>query len=242
MAHISAIYKSMQNLVGKTTFFGKPFAHDIGVAGMCTTYGIFNTALQLRGIDLFMDILDDPDYVTGLLRRVAEGYVCRRHAWAPRHKGELPPPSIVYDHGIDMISIEQYKRILVPVYYELKAMLGADAFDRNIEHCGHGEAVIRYKHQHFGVRQFHNLNAAFLDVERLRHDLGPEVWLGVTISPEIVHSGPPERLHAAVKQLLSPALKGKGRLYIHMAAWDYPEAPFDHILAFYDAVKEYGRY
>jgi hypothetical protein len=132
--------------------------------------------------------------------------------------------------------------VLVPVYHELKKMLNADSYDQSIEHCGHGEDIVRYKHRHFGINHFNNLNAAFIDLERLRHDLGPEVWLGVTISPETVHSGPPERIHAAVKELLTPTLKGKGRLYITMCSHDYPEAPFEHILAFYEAAREYGRY
>ena len=141
-----------------------------------------------------------------------------------------------------MLSPSDYERCLVPVYRKLKTLLGAESYDRSIEHCGHGEHIIRYKHREFGINEFHNLNAAYLDLERLRRDLGPEVRMGVTISPETVHSGPPERIRQAVRDLLTPSLKGRGRLYITMCSWDYPEAPFEHIQAFYEAAKEYGRY
>ena len=69
-----------------------------------TTYGIFSTALQLRGIKLFLDMYEDPEYVRKLLSKVAEGYVARSKAWSKYVPGK-PWQAIVYDHGMDMISI-----------------------------------------------------------------------------------------------------------------------------------------
>jgi len=242
MALVSKQHESLSRVAREMVLFGRPFDPKINVGCMCTTYGVFNTAVQLRGVGLFMDVMDDPAYVTALTRKMAHGYAHRRRAWAERYRYAPPPPSIVYDHGVDMLSLEHYERLLVPVYRELKEMLGAEKYDACIEHCGRGEDVIRYKHKHFGINDFHNLNAAFLDLERLRCDLGPEVQMGVTICPEIVHSGPPERIRAAVKELLTPDLKGTGRLYVTICSHDYPEAPFEHIIAFHEAVKEYGQY
>ena len=239
MSTVSRMYEEMTQLVQTDmTITGLRPVPEIGVGGMKGTYGLFNTALQLRGTELFLDMVEDPEYVHGLLDVVSRGYVHRVGAWEAK-TGRNSTYSIVYDHGIDMMSMADYERFLVPVYERVKAAFGAERYDAGIEHCGRGEAVIRYKHERFGVNRF--LNASFLDLERLRHDLGPGVWMQVTIHPGLVHTGPVEKIRDAVRQTLTPALKGEGRLTFGMQADNF-KAPLEHIRALYEAVKEYGRY
>jgi len=239
MSVITNTFHRMRELAASRTFHGKSYSDQIAAGGMTTTYGIFSTALQLRGINLFLDMYEDPEYVKKLLSKVAEGYAARSKAWSKYVPGK-PWQAIVYDHGIDMISMKHYVEFLVPVYKRIKQMLGSSQYDASIDHCGHGEEVIRYKHKHFGVNSFTNLNASFINIERLRRDLGDEVYMHIEIHPEIVLNGPVDRIYQTVRETLTPAVKGKGRLsFGHAGNWT---APMEHLQAFYNAVKEYGHY
>jgi uroporphyrinogen-III decarboxylase len=241
MSTVTRMHTEMAECAKTLTYAGRPFKPALGAGGMKGTYGLFNTAVQLRGTDLFLDMMEDPAYVHGLLDVIARGYVRRVQAWEDKLGRNQDGYNIVYDHGIDMISMDDYERFLVPVYERVKAALGAQGYDSCIEHCGRGEKVIRYKHERFGVNRFTNLNASCLDLERLRHDLGPDVWMQVTVHPGLVHTGPPEAIREAVKSVLTPRLKGKGRLTFGMQ-FDNFRAPLEHIRVLHEAVKEYGRY
>jgi uroporphyrinogen-III decarboxylase len=242
MKTISKMYEEMTQLVQSgTSVGGVGFKPTIGAYGMKATYGIFNSALQMRGTNLFMDLLDDPEYVHKLLDVTARGYVRRVKAWEQKTGDKNTSYAICYDHGIDMMSIADYERFLVPIYKRVKRELGAARYDEHIEHCGRGEEVIRYKHEHFGVNSFTNLNASCLDLEKLRHDLGPEVFMQVTIHPGLVHTGPVDNIRQAVKDVLTPRLMGKGRLTFGIQGDNF-KAPLEHIRALYEAVVEYGRY
>jgi len=235
------MYNEMSALVQTDiSFAGLRFTPRVRTAGMKGTYGIFNTALQMRGTALFLDMFEDPEYVHGLLDVVSRGYVHRVKAWE-KETQKNKRYNICYDHGIDMMSTEHYEQFLVPVYERVKAAFGAEKYDANIEHCGRGEAVLRYKHERFGIDSFSNLNASFLDLEKLRHDLGPEVYMQVTIHPGLVHTGPIDKVREAVKETLTPALKGRGRLTFGIQGDNF-RAPIKHLVGLYEAVKEYGHY
>ena len=241
MKLVTDTFKTMKKLSRKKLFHGNPFDHNVDVDRIRNTYGIFSTAIQLRGINLFSDFHEDPQYVEKLLNKVAEGYVVRNLAWKKYdHLADKRLISIIHDHGTDMLSINHFEEFLVPVYRKLKELFGADSFNGGcIEHCGKGEHIIRYQHKHFGIKNFINLHAGYLDIEKLRHDLGDEVWLSINLHPEILLSGPPERIHKAVKELLTPRVKGKGRLTFGVQGY---YLPLEHKRAVYDAVREYGYY
>jgi len=247
-------YLKMKELIRKGyKFLGRPFHNEINVLGLYWTYGTFNTATQLRGDKIFLDLYEDPGYVKKLLNKVADGYITRSNAWIRiareerknregQNGGSMLNPEerpVVYDHGIDMISEKHYEEFLVPVYDKISRAFG-NQWDSFIEFCGHGERLPIYWHKKYGVNLFVHVNGSFVDIEKLRYEVGPDVELHISIHPEIVLNGPPERIRKAVKELLSPVVKGRGNLaYVYS---DNPTAPMENIKALYEAVKEYGHY
>ena len=76
---------------------------------------------------------------------------------------------------------------------------------------------------------------------RVRKDIGYETWITAIVAASILADGPPDRIRQAVKDFLTPEVKGKGRLAVWVSA-ESRHVPPEHYLALYHAVKEYGRY
>ena len=54
-------------------------------------------------------------------------------------------------------------------------------------------------------------------------------------------NGPVSKIEKTVKDILTPKLKGKGKLIFNCHSDNFA-APLEHKIALYEAVKEYGRY
>ena len=94
--------------------------------------------------------------------------------------------------------------------------------------------------EHFGLTAIDSLTFPLVNIAKVRADLGEDVWITAGIESEIIKSGPTERIRQAVKELVTAA-KGKGRF--SMAVGDMLRGvPMDHRIAYYEAVKEFGRY
>jgi hypothetical protein len=256
-------YRTIKELVKHYKVRGIPFSPEIEMHVAMRTYGLFNTAIALRGTNLFLDFYDDPQYVRKLMNKVADGYIARRNSWKKLREQEkmekvktdpkmIEAPvlqsyeqaaesPIVYDHGIHMISMDQYKEFLVPVYEKVRKEFGADRYDEVIEYCNTSEQLIRFYNSYFKVNKFWNLCGDVLDIAKLRHDLGEEAELQITINPEVVYNGPPERIERLIKKVLTPEVKGKGNLIFGMQ-FDNFSAPIENIRTLYQAVREYGGY
>jgi uroporphyrinogen-III decarboxylase len=221
---------------GKLTFLGRPvgpFDHGVGI------YGFFSVALDLRGPQLMSDMYDDPEFARVFLLKIASWCDVLERTWTGLNGNEVGAYS-ASDHGIDMLSPDQYERFIVPAVHEMNRRRGTQP-SGGLHHCGRGSHLFPVIQRHFGLKRIHALTHPIVDIARVRRELGDEVWLECCLYDPIVQFGPPERIRQAVKDLLTSGAKGKGRFAL-IAGDMLKGTPLEHRIAFYESIKEFGAY
>ncbi len=248
MQKVSEFHQIFKENISSMTYLDRPIKPDIAnpAEGTC---GPFSDAINLRGAtELLQDVYDDPQYVHRLLSFVTEAIIVRKRAWRKfLGRGEIGSDShyCVEDHGIGMLSDEMYREFVMPYHKKLLETFVKNRDDCSISlhHCGRGPHLFRTIYEELGVRSFFNLTYPnIIDVMSVRRELGEEVYLGVGLHPEIVLNGPESRIYETIKNLMTPEVKAKGRLYWIQADFIPPGVPLKHIYAVYKAIKKFGRY
>ena len=207
--------------------------------------GVFSTALDIRGPEIMSDMYDDPDFVRAFLGRIAEWRIALSRAWTLRDNLPFPmdapgaAPIEITDHGIDMLSPQLYDEFLAALILKLCKKYRQPAVQW-LHHCGRGTHLFPLIKQRFGLNTLHALTWPLNDIGRVRRELGYDITIVAVISDTILASTP-QAIHTAVKDFLTPEVKGKGRLQIWMAG-EVTGIPVENYRALYEAVLEYGRY
>lgn len=107
-------------------------------------------------------------------------------------------------------------------------------------HCGRGTHLFSTVKKRCRFDRLHALTWPLNDIGRVRREVGYDVWITAVLADTIFQRDP-KATHAAVKELLTPEVKGRGRICLWVAgeAAGIPVASYE---AFYAAVKEFGRY
>jgi hypothetical protein len=207
--------------------------------------GTFSTALDVRGPEIMADMYDDPGFVHGFLERIAEWQIDLHRAWH-RLDGVTYPMDepgegdiTVTDHGIDMLSAGTYDEFLVPLILKLAHKYGKKP-STTLHHCGRGAHLFPLVKERFGLETLHAVTWPIIDIARVRRELGYDIRVVAVIGDWILRTTP-EAVRAAVKDFLTPEVKGRGRLTIWVAG-EVTEIPLENHRAVYEAVREYGRY
>lgn len=224
--HLRAHYE------GKLVFLGRrvgPIAHGVG------TNGVFSLALDMRGEAIMSDMYEDPDFVHRFLAKLRRWVSALEAAW----NGSLGPfsPS---DHGIDMLSPHLYEEFLVPLIVQVNRERGTVP-PSQLHHCGRGAQLFPVVKRHFGLTLLNALTYPLVDVAKVRRDLGEDVEIQCVVADNIIRQGPPEQIRRVVCELMASGVKGKGGFSL-IAGDMLPGTPLEHRVAYYEAVKEYGRY
>ena len=217
-------------------FLGRPLAP---VAPGVGSNGFFALSLDVQGEEIMSDMYEDPEFAHRFLMKTAAWCVELERTWKKLAGGDSrPDPFPISDHGIDMLSPDIYERFIVPVIAEMNGRAGTTPA-KALHHCGRGAHLFPIIRKHFGLESINALTWPFADVARVRRELGDEVWIQAHIADHIIQQGPVERIRDAAKEVLKA--KGKGRF--SLAVGDMLRGtPLEHRLAFYEAVKEFGRY
>jgi len=215
-----------------------PVQHGVG------TGGFFSLALDLRGEEIMADMYDDPEFATRFLRKVAGWTLELARTWqhltggSTPAAGSGPDPMYVSDHGIDMLSAATYEEFIIPIIRECNARLGTPV-PTALHHCGQGAHLFPVIKRHFWLTSLHALTWPYVDIAKVRCDLGEDVHIQALIADTIVQLGPPEHIRQAVKEVMQA--KGRGGFALILGDM-LPGTPLEHRLALYEAVKEFGRY
>ncbi len=208
------------------------------VVGDFNTDGVLNTALQLRGQQLFLDMIEDPELATHLFTAVAETQV-RVAAYVRSRTGTCSVAvnrSIVnvdpkiYVHGncsVQMISPSLYRKHLLAYDCQLKEQLGP----YGIHHCG--------SNMHLFAQDYARTGAVFYDVgwgsdiARCSHAL-PEAFLNLRVSPIRMLQVGEHEIRSDIRRLLADAgrTRNVGVCCINM---DHG-TPDSNVLALFDEV------
>ena len=208
----------------------------------------YHDAIDLLGMERFMTaMVDEPVFVEALLEKIVDYY------------GEASRR--IFDAAADVIDIffigndfgtqtgpivgeKLFRRFLLPHLkklidlghaYGLKVML----------HCCGGFAPLIPAMIEAGLDALQSLQPDARDMEpaRLKRMFGGEVVLnGCIDTHHILIRGTAAQVRAKTREVLSVMKPGGG--YIASPSHDYllPETPVENVLAFYDAVREFGGY
>ena len=226
----------LNELSNGVEFMGRPVGPATYYVG---SHGVLTNALDLRGSGLFEDMIEDPDFVDRFLRKLVMWFEALTAEWYPDTR-QSPPPLDYSDHGIEMISEEQYERFFVPIIKETNKRRGTTP-RTGLHHCGSGTHLFPTINKHFGITSINALTYPLVDVARIRAELGEEVEISAVIAGEIVKLGPPENIRQTVKEFMATGVKGSGGLCMEVGDM-LRGVPMEHRTALYESIKEFGGY
>lgn len=205
--------------------------------------GVLNTALQLRGEQLFVDMLEDPAVAERLFEVAAETQL--RVARTVRARTGTSSVSVnrsivhvdpaIYLHGncsVQMVSPALYGRCLLP--FELR--LAAELAPYGIHHCG--------DNLHLFANRYRETGAVFYDVgwgsdaARAAREL-PEAFLNLRLSPVRMLQEKAETIRADALGLLEAAGR-TARVGLCAINMDHG-TPEENVLAMFRAAEEFSR-
>jgi uroporphyrinogen-III decarboxylase len=220
----------------RISFLGRPVGP---IYPFVDVYGVFDLAMAIRGQEIMVDMYEDPEFASAFLLKIAEW--CERLAdtWGER-SGIARPHFSMSDHGIDMLSPQLYERYLVPVIKQINRRRGAEPGTR-LHHCGRGAHLFPIMKKHFGLTHVEALTFPYVDIARVRREIGEEVWITGVVADDVIMQGPPERIRRTVGDLMRSGAKRGGRLCLEIGDM-LPGTPMEHRIAYYEAVKEFGCY
>lgn len=226
------------------SFLGKPVKRT-KPSLPSTGGGTFSTALDIRGPDIMTDMYENPEFVHSFLERIAEWHIALHRAWCGidgiPYGMDKPDGGdySIFDHGIDMLSSEMYDEFVASLIIKICKKYGKRP-SSILHHCGRGTHLFSLIKKKFDLTRIHALTWPLNDVAKVRREIGHDVWIDAVISDSILRTTP-AAIRQAVKDFLSPEVKGKGRLSIWVPGEVFG-IPHDNYLALYDSVKEHGRY
>jgi len=213
------------------------------VVGDFDTDGILNTALHLRGQQLFTDFIEDPDLIHHLFSLLAEttlavaSYLKRRTGTCAiaTNRSILNVDPQIYLHSncsVQMISPATYEKYLLP--YEMH--LAEHLQPYGIHHCGNN--------LHRFTPAYGKVPAIFFDVgwgsdvARCREAF-PETFLNLRLSPVDILRKKPEEIQEITTRLLV-AGHSPGKTGVCCINMDYG-TPDENVMAMVEAVENYCR-
>jgi hypothetical protein len=229
----------MNRLIAQMDELEKKFGY---VVGDFNTEGVFDTALQLRGQELFVDLLEDAELIQHLFGVVAEtqaqvaAYVRSRTGTnsVSTNRSILNVNPQIYLHSncsVQMISPETYAQVLFPFECGLAARLRP----YGIHHCGNN--LERFAETYRRTRAvFYDVGWGS-DVARCSMLL-PEAFLNLRLSPVRMLQESAETIGSDTRKLLADAgrMRSVGVCCINM---DYGTAE-ENVRAMFRAVEDFG--
>lgn len=236
LATVSDFWERMKKAADGLAFLGKP----VGPVGHgVSTSGLFSLALDVRGIDLMLDMYEDPKLALTFIEEMAFWCDALNHVWGEKLDQPFDPFPIS-DHGIDMLSVEAYEMFVLPIVKKHSKLRGLP-ISTEFHHCGKGAHLFSTIHKAVGLTRIDGLTFPLIDVAAVRAELGEEVWIYAAIDDAIVQEGPTERIRQAVKDLMESGVKGNARFALLVGDM-LKGVPMEHREALYEAVKEFGSY
>lgn len=211
------------------------------VVGDFDTDGILNTALHLRGQQLFIDFFEDPDFIHHLFTILAETYVLVANYVKSRtgtcavatNRSILHVDPKIYLHSncsVQMVSPATYEEFLLPYEQYLAERLQP----YGIHHCGNN--------LHIFAEAYSKVPAIFYDVgwesnvAKCREAF-PDAFLNLRLSPTRMLQQTPDEIRKDTEQLLSASgpLEKVGVCCINM---DYG-TPDENVIAMLQVVESF---
>jgi len=197
----SAAFRRYEHLVDRLKTKYGYVCGDIGWGG------VLNTALDLRGQDFFLDMMDMPESASRFVADIAavlERFTCAMRAATGstsisvnRNVRHIPAPVLLHSECSNvMISTELYERFFLP----LDAAWSRRYRPYGIHHCGHDPHRFAASYAKLPHLDFLDVGWGG-DVAQLRRHL-PHTFLNIRLSPVEIVGQSPEEIRATVRRLV----------------------------------------
>jgi len=230
-------HERLTDAVNKTTIDGV----TLKVAPVMMGWdGPLTIATQLRGEEIFSDLIEDPDYALRMMRFIQRAAEIRCRALAERAGVPIfvGPSGWFADDSIQLIGLEMYRELLLPLHREWYALYGPGP--HSIHLCGDATRHFPTIRRELNVTTF---DTGFpVDHGWLRRELGPDVE--IMGGPEIglLMTGTPQQVFDRTKEILQSGIMDGGRFQLREANNLPPCVPEANLAAMYQCCLEHGNY
>ena len=249
MGRAVAFYEYMHERCRALEFEGLPVRPPRTIPGEGCD-GPLDAAYKLRGAaEVCLDMLADPDYYHDLMDFITTCLIRRMRAirewrWerdpdAPDKGEHLRPGYTFADDAVVLLSVDQYREFVLP-YHKRFVEAFSDGGRIRTHLCGDATRFFRLMRDDLNVYSF---DTGFpVDHGWLRGEVGPEVEISGGPPVMLIKDGPISAIRGKVQEICGSGIMEGGRFIFIAANNMAPFTPVEHVAAFYDAAKEFGRY
>ncbi len=201
-----------------------------------TSNGPFTNAAYLMGTtEVFLAILERPDFVRELLHIIAEKTI----AWLDFcwEEEKLPNRDLAWtDDLAAYLSADTWQNVLLPYNKRLR-----DHFDRASLHmCGHTNHLLEIFTNQLKIDEYQGFGWE-VSLDKVAEIMGGKVVLLGNVNPLLIAEGTPEQVKEATRQVIEKLAPCRG-LIIQDGNNIAPGSPVENINAMMEAAEEYGYY
>jgi uroporphyrinogen-III decarboxylase len=198
-------------------------------SGRATVHGPVTTAHKLIGEEFYIIMMEDFDFAMEILMWIADSYNHLIRLFSER--AQLPTTGIhIGECSGCMISPELWENAVIP---SMNVMVDACGPVR-IHSCGNSDHILE---QMSRVHDLEILNIGTdTSISRSRELIGPDIEIDVIPDPQLLFSGPPEKVSDWVRESVSQNGGGPMTIEVHIDA----QVPFANTVAIFDTLRELG--
>jgi len=203
--------------------------------------GPVTVATNLRGVELYSDLYEDPDYATRLFDFITRGVIIRNRAVAG-HFGRRAfdgPRGVIADDSVQLISTSMYGGMIMP-HHRLYLSQWSEQGPHHIHLCGDATRHFRTIRDGLNVDSF---DTGFpVDHGALRAELGPDVEISGGPDVALLRNGTPDAVYERTRAILTSGIMEGGRFVLREGNNLPPCCSEANLAAMYRACLEHGRY
>jgi uroporphyrinogen decarboxylase len=203
-----------------------------------TSDGPFGVAGDLMGqVDLFAGVYERPDFARELLRIVTDKLIqWLDFCWQEEH---LPTPrDFAWTDDLAVsLSAKSYRELVLPEEQRLRFHF--DGY-LSLHMCGKSDHLLEIFRDDLKINELQGFGWQ-VNLDRIASALAGRVVLIGNISPALIHTGTPEQVRQATREVIEK-LAGYRGLIIQDGNNIPPGSPLENINAMMEAAERYGRY
>lgn len=203
-----------------------------------TSDGPFGVAGDVRGqVELFTDVLERPDFVRELLRIITDKLI----EWLDfchEEEGLPTPRSLSWTDDLAVsLSARTFRELVLPE--EKRLRFHFDGWT-SLHMCGKADHLLEIFRDDLKIHEFQGFGYQ-VDLDRVAEIMGGRVVLLGNVNPLLIHSGTPEQVREATRNVIEKLAHYRG-LIIQDGSNIPPGTPIENINAMTEAAELYGRY
>ncbi|HTY58661.1 MAG TPA: uroporphyrinogen decarboxylase family protein [Bacteroidota bacterium] len=202
-----------------------------------TSDGPFGVAGDLMGqTELFIAVCERPEFVRELLEIVTAKLIAYLDYCFDQEN--IPPPrDFAWTDDLAVsLSAETYRALVLPSEFLLRSHFDGYV---SLHMCGKTDHLLPIFADDLAINEFQGFGYQ-VDLDRVRSVMGGRVVLVGNVDPMLIHSGTPEEVRSATRNVIEKLAPGGG-LIIQDGSNIPPGSPLENINAMMEASERYGR-